>query len=58
MTTIIFQQALVEAKSVLLVRTVRLSLPTLPSPKGYDTPYLRRRKQSRTRGLYGWADYK
>ena len=53
MMTIIFQQALVEAKSVLLVRTVRLSLPTLPSPKGYDTPYLRRRKQSRARGLYG-----
>ena len=53
MMTIIFQQALVEAKSVLLVRTTRLSLPTLPPSKGYDTPYLRRRKQSRTRGFFG-----
>ena len=53
MTTIIFQQALVEAKSVLLVRTTRLSLPTLPPSKGYDTPYLGRRMHRRMRGLFG-----
>ena len=52
MTTIIFQQALVEAKSVLLVRTTKLSVPTLPTSKGYDTPYLRRRMHRRMRGLF------
>ncbi|MBR4041463.1 MAG: hypothetical protein IKJ09_04085 [Bacteroidaceae bacterium] len=53
MMTVIFQQALVDSKSVLLVHASRLSLPTLPPSKGYDTPYLRRRMHRRMRGLFG-----
>ncbi len=53
MMTIIFQQALVEVKSVLLVHTTKLSLPTLPPAQGYDTPYLRRRMHRRIRGFFG-----
>ncbi|MBO5679128.1 MAG: hypothetical protein J6S11_04115 [Bacteroidaceae bacterium] len=37
-----FLQALVEVKSELLVCRVKITLPVV-SPKGYDTPYLRRR---------------
>lgn len=37
-----FLHALVEIKSELLVCHVKLPLPTI-KPKGYDTPYLRRR---------------
>lgn len=53
MMTISFQQALVGAKSVLLVRITKLPLPTLPPISGFDTPYLRRRMHTRMRGLYG-----
>lgn len=41
-----FLNALVEIRSELLTCTVRLSLPVV-KPKGYDTPYLRRRMHLR-----------
>ena len=41
-----FLQALVEVKSELLTCTISLSLPVV-KPKGYDTPYLRRRMHLR-----------
>ena len=37
-----FFQALAEVKAELLVCRIRVSLPVV-KPKGYDTPYLRRR---------------
>ena len=48
-----FQQALNELKSESLVHVSKLSLPKVEPKKGYDTPYLRRRMQSRLRGHYG-----
>lgn len=46
-----FQQVLVMVmKSELFVQTPKLELPILSLNKGYDTPYLRRRKHSRLRG--------
>lgn len=53
MMNLLFQQALVEAKSVLVIHATRMTLPILPPAKGYDTPYLRRRMQRHKRGLLG-----
>lgn len=42
----LFLQALVEVKSEILVCRIKLPLPVM-KPKGYDTPYLRRRMHLR-----------
>ncbi len=42
----LFQQAMVEIKSELMVCRIKLSLPVV-KPQGYDTPYLRRRMHLR-----------
>ena len=51
MITNIFQQALVAVKARTVVCVHKLSLPAPMHPKGYSTPYLRRRMYGRLRGL-------
>lgn len=53
MITMSFHQALIEIKSQFLNCSPKLTLPKVEARKVYDTPYLRRRMQSRLRGLYG-----
>lgn len=53
MRTKVFQRVLQNVESGLFATTNRLPLPKGEEGKGYDTPYLRRRMQSRLRGLYG-----
>lgn len=53
MKTNIFQHALVEVRVEAIVCVRKFSLPIPMTPKGYSTPYLRRRMYGRLRGLYG-----
>lgn len=52
MAIMIFQQALVDAKVRFLDSRTKLVLPKCEIGNFYETPFLRRRMRSRTRGMH------